>query len=161
MKYIGDISTLTFEKVDDIAYGFQLPIQIGFRDNGSLPVTFQDLRFEYQLKQGTEIISSYVMDDIYISTDQDYIYSTMIDNLTPNGEYTIVVMADHSGKEFKSVIENIVLPLPPSPYPSWLWDAEKNEWVIPLPMPTDPPPDKWVWDEETVQWVERAPAFVE
>lgn len=43
--------------------------------------------------------------------------------------------------------------IPPKPYPSWTLDAEKQDWVSPVPFPQD---DKfYYWSEATQQWIEQ------
>jgi len=41
--------------------------------------------------------------------------------------------------------------LPPRILPSWVWDGD--DWVPPIPRPTEGGP--WRWDEDTVSWVEE------
>lgn len=37
------------------------------------------------------------------------------------------------------------------PFPSWLWDDNKNRWVPPVPRPV--PLDTWcMWSEENLRW---------
>jgi hypothetical protein len=38
----------------------------------------------------------------------------------------------------------------PQPFPSWVKDEDTNQWVPPLPYPTDQKP--YEWDESTVSW---------
>lgn len=40
----------------------------------------------------------------------------------------------------------------PSPFPSWVWDDVLQEWVAPIPMPTDGA-GEYFWHEATGQWV--------
>jgi len=44
--------------------------------------------------------------------------------------------------------------IPPSPFPSWVWDGS-GEWVPPIPPPTTTPPgvSGYNWDEEAGEWV--------
>lgn len=50
----------------------------------------------------------------------------------------------------------------PSPFPSWLWDAEKLSWVPPVALPGDAKTIDnldgvhYNWSEETLTWVEAA-----
>ena len=46
-------------------------------------------------------------------------------------------------------IRNIFLP--PQPYPSWIMDTEKLNWINPVPKPDS---GRWYWDEETISWKE-------
>jgi hypothetical protein len=38
-----------------------------------------------------------------------------------------------------------------SPYPSWTWSTEVENWVAPVDYPTDSKYHRW--DEETISWV--------
>jgi hypothetical protein len=44
----------------------------------------------------------------------------------------------------------------PSPYPSWVFNEEINDWEAPIPMPTFDPEDPryYEWDEATTSWIE-------
>jgi hypothetical protein len=44
----------------------------------------------------------------------------------------------------------------PSPYPSWIFNEEINDWEAPIPMPTFDPEDPkyYVWNEATTLWIE-------
>jgi hypothetical protein len=44
----------------------------------------------------------------------------------------------------------------PSPYPSWIFDEELNDWVAPVPQPEFDPenPVLYVWNEEILNWEE-------
>jgi len=158
MKFVGDIILLTWNQTDDFVSNFEFPLEIGFRDNDGFPVNFNNLSFGYELKKGSSVISSYsfipTTDFQYVSSDQDYLYATVIENLSPDIAYKLKIWATNNDQNFESIYD-LVLPLPPSPYPSWHWDAKTNSWQPPVPMPSDPPPGKWIWDEETQQWVEK------
>ena len=40
----------------------------------------------------------------------------------------------------------------PSPYPSWIFDEELNQWVAPVPYPEDE--FAYLWNEELLTWQE-------
>lgn len=40
------------------------------------------------------------------------------------------------------------------PYPSWVKDEETNEWIAPVPKPSNDD-TIYVWDEETLSWVQE------
>jgi hypothetical protein len=44
----------------------------------------------------------------------------------------------------------------PSPYPSWVFNEEINEWEAPVAKPAfdEEDPKYYTWDEATVSWVE-------
>lgn len=153
MRFLGDIATLSWKRDTEDLCNFSMPLEIGFRDNDALPVTFTNLTFKYELLKNKNVISTYSSDPMYLTTDQEYIYSTMITDLSPNIKYTLKIWTSNAGSSFEMTDGNIVLPLPISPYPSWVWNANTNEWEAPVPLPSDPPPNKWVWDEDIKQWV--------
>lgn len=39
----------------------------------------------------------------------------------------------------------------PSPYPSWVFDEDLNEWTPPIPKPDS---SNWTWNEDIINWVE-------
>jgi hypothetical protein len=39
----------------------------------------------------------------------------------------------------------------PSPFPSWVWDEEKDNWFAPVPIPEDG--KVYFWDEPTCSWI--------
>lgn len=41
--------------------------------------------------------------------------------------------------------------IPPSPYPSWVWNSELKVWEAPVPMPEE---GNWAWNEDTQTWQE-------
>jgi len=42
----------------------------------------------------------------------------------------------------------------PSPYPSWVLDADTKEWGAPVALPADADTVTYRWDEDTTSWVE-------
>jgi hypothetical protein len=46
----------------------------------------------------------------------------------------------------------------PSPYPSWVFNEEINDWEAPIPYPTfnEEDPKYYVWNEATTSWVEAS-----
>lgn len=166
MRFIGDISKLFWKQDDKQLQSFSMQIELGFCDNNSLPVKFNNLCFGYELMESFsfKIINVYsyspTSDSYYISSDQYFIYSNTINNLTPGMLYKLKIWANNNNKYFESIYD-ITTPLPPSPYPSWYWDALVNDWKPPIPMPIDPPPDKWKWDEDIKNWIEISPAIVQ
>ena len=55
------------------------------------------------------------------------------------------------GYSYRSDIDQFV---PPSPYPSWIYDPNTAQWEAPVPKPYPPPSGFiYVWDEQTQSWV--------
>lgn len=48
----------------------------------------------------------------------------------------------------------------PSPYPSWLFDEDLNEWKAPVPYPTieEGSDEIYTWDENTTSWLLLPPS---
>lgn len=163
MKFVGDVISLEWKQTDDFVSNFYLPIELGFRDNDGFPVNFNNLSFGYELMQSYSfiIVESYTFHPSsefeYVYTDQDYLYATIIKNMSPAMDYKLKIWANNDNKYFEKVYD-IVLPLPQQPYPSWHWDGSTNSWQPPTPIPNDPPPGKWIWDEKDQKWIEKKPA---
>jgi hypothetical protein len=43
----------------------------------------------------------------------------------------------------------------PSPFPSWVWSEEKNDWKAPIDGPLDG--KYYEWNESTLNWIEVPP----
>jgi hypothetical protein len=48
----------------------------------------------------------------------------------------------------------------PSPYPSWIFNEDKNNWESPVPYPTieEGSDERYSWDENTTSWLLLPPA---
>lgn len=59
-------------------------------------------------------------------------------------ELALIDMAYWSGTRF----------LLPSPFPSWVFNEEINNWEAPVPLPEFDPEDPkyYVWDEDSLSW---------
>jgi hypothetical protein len=155
MKFIGDIVNLTWLENDSEVNSDNIILEIGFRDNDGFPVNFINLSFGYEVIINGYIINSetFPKDDVqFISTNQDYMYSTIIDDLVPDSTYKIKVWAINDNKNFE-IVSNFTTTIPESPYPSWHWDHDTHEWEPPTPMPPQKPGGRWVWDENAQQWI--------
>lgn len=42
-----------------------------------------------------------------------------------------------------------------SPFPSWVWSEDKNDWLPPVEIPAHKEGFYWKWDENTTSWVEE------
>lgn len=65
-----------------------------------------------------------------------------------DAQVTFKVWASNGGVTHTSEI-SFVVPRPPQPFPSWVWDG--TDWQPPVPYPDG---DGWYeWDEEALDWV--------
>lgn len=114
-------------------------------------VSFNNLSFGYSVSQQQTCISSsqFPKPGIrYVSTDQSYLESIAI-NLEPEKTYILDVWSIEDGVESTSTYE-IVTKIPPSPYPSWIWN--NGVWVPPIDYPPVTPNEMYIWDESTLSW---------
>lgn len=99
MKILADLTTKTFT-VDEET----LPhLYLGFRDNGSQNVTFNNLSFGYKITSGRKNVASgtYPAEGVqYVSSDQDYISSDTIE-VTPETTYNVSVWVENAGERFE------------------------------------------------------------
>lgn len=51
--------------------------------------------------------------------------------------------------------EELDIFLSPKPYPSWIIDTDKGEWVAPIERPADEEGKALIWLEETQEWVKQ------
>lgn len=47
--------------------------------------------------------------------------------------------------------------IPPSPFPSFVWDNTVKQWVNLVPKPDDSDGAFYEWDESLLKWVEQTP----
>jgi len=153
MKFLADIATKSWSKEDTEEYSFSVNLYFGFRNNGSLPVTFDGMGFGYTLENSEGIVDedhNPLEGVVYISSDQDYISSHAINGLVPDKEYTVNVWAENAGERWENSF-SFTLPRPESPYPSWTYNEDTYSWDCPVPYPEDGP--FYIWNEENQEWV--------
>lgn len=133
---------------------WSLKIDFCFRDSGVQNVVFDNLSFSYYVRYNDEILvdGSYPESDNvgYISTDQDFLESVVIENLKPGSDYVLGVLVSNGGEEYANSI-SFSVPVPPKPYKSWSWDSEIADWVPPFLPPDDG--IMYDWDESKQDWI--------
>lgn len=133
-----------------------LDVFVGFRHNGTLPAALRDLR---RLNLSARDASGNPLaaftyppgpNITYVSTDQEYCFCDRVFS-HPGSTVTIKVslLLQYGREEFE---QEITLPIPPQPYPSWTWDPALHRWVPPVPYPDDG--KEYRWDEPTLSWIE-------
>jgi hypothetical protein len=50
---------------------------------------------------------------------------------------------------------------PAKPYSNWILDASSNQWIPPIPKPTDTPAGAWHWHQEENLWLDMIPLVAE
>lgn len=153
MRFTTDIVTKEWSFDEEDLKNFYLDVKFAFRDNGKLPVVFDELSFGYSLKLNSKKVSedSLPLPGVtYISTDQDYVEGFLLPQLVGGKEYFINVWTKNAG-DFWEYSTSFVMPMPISPYPSWTFDEESGMWVPPIPYPDDD--GLYDWDEESQNWV--------
>lgn len=70
------------------------------------------------------------------------------------GLFTITVLEQLEDGSWRQGVadENGNMVLPPSPFPSWVWNAELFAWKAPVPKPVSMDGTKYLWNEETQSW---------
>jgi hypothetical protein len=144
----NNLNTQTWEIVKDITSSNFVDLHIGFTNDLSL-VSFDNLQFSYELKYNNvvEKFEKFPKTGIkYISSDQKFLVIDRID-VDIEKEYQLSLFVENSGKK-SNISFQFMIPKPPSPYPSWIW--EESVWNSPIPYPDDG--QMYVWNEELQQW---------
>lgn len=152
MKFIADIGTKTWS-FDKEYLSTDIQIKFGFRNNGKLPVFFDQMTFGYSLTSDSKKISENSRPQpgmSYIFTDQDYIELFNIYQLIVGKKYTLEIWVKNGGDLWKESINFIPL-FSPQPYPSWTLDEETRMWAPPISYPEDN--NLYSWNEETQSWI--------
>lgn len=128
-------------------------VEIGFVSNDGPTVVFDNLAYGFDATSGEKITSVVQPPEgvVFESTDQEIISSHSIPDMRADEVWTINVWAENAGTPFAESF-TFTVPRPSSPYPSWVWDAVENDWVPPVPYPSDE--KTYVWNEATQSWEE-------
>lgn len=151
MLILGNFDTQSWTS-DDEAQAYNAEIKIGFRNGEESPVLFDNLSFGFSVADGTnELLSgSYPPVNVtYKSSDQEYLVADVVNDLTPETDYTVSVWAENAGQRFEDTL-TLTTPRPVQPFPSWVYDTENKYWVAPVPAPEDD--NDYMWNEETQTW---------
>ena len=152
LKAIADISKNIWTFNEKPLSSYFLDLEIGFRDNENLPVFFDRLSFGYSMVLNDQIIFEKELPPpgcVYESTDQEKIEGSYI-SVIPGKQYTLNFWANNSDIQWNDFF-SFFLPVPDSPYPSWILNPDEGLWVPPYPYPTDG--KNYIWDEEKLLWV--------
>jgi len=153
MKLLADITTKTWLiEEEEGQFPDAVMLSIGFRDNGNLPVTFDNMSFGYSVfdKKLEMLSEQHPSNDIaYIATDQDYIHSSYVGSLAGDKTYTVNVWAENGGEKWEDSF-TFSLPKPGNPYPSWTFNEQEGMWEPPIPYPDDD--EIYSWNEENQNW---------
>lgn len=123
-------------------------IEVGFTAD-VVPVKFDGLMFGFTLyvAGAPRLTKAYPPEGVaYVATDQQYMSSDRVD-LAPDDEATLAVWMENAGQRSEAST-TFVVPRPPQPYPSWIW--ENGAWTAPVLYPDDG--DYYVWDEDAGDW---------
>lgn len=129
-------------------------LYIGFTDKSPI-VVFDNLSFGFEVHKDNNVQQkkSYPPSGVkYIRSDQEYLVCEKIENLLPTESYDLFLWANNGGITFQNTF-TFSVPIPNSPYPSWVWSDEEYMWYPPIPKPEDTDEYIYLWDEETLQWI--------
>lgn len=152
MKIIGNLETLSWTN-DLKANPENIPYSIGFKIPGQKNIVFKDLSFNISIfKDGEEIFSKTYPEtgQKFISSNQSYLVSDLVEGIKPLTEYSIVVSASHNNESFEDSF-SIKTPEPFKPFPSWTYDADLGDFVPPIPYPEDGRDHEW--SESSQSWI--------
>jgi len=124
-------------------------LRIGFTDEEPT-VEFKNLKFGFELKHNDEIIDSknWPPENIkYRRTDQMFLVNHRL-KFNPDTDYELFIWAENNGIRAEKTYM-FTTPIPPQPYPSWVWDGQI--WNSPIPYPTDG--NDYTWDEDSQTWI--------
>lgn len=139
--------------ISDTAWYFEFndlkEFDIAFSDGENFEFVFDNLSFGWSCKVNGQPFQtkSYPPPGVfYLEANADYRHHETLD-LEPEDQVEISLWAVNGGIRKTGKI-SFSAPLPPQPYPSWIW--EDGDWVAPVPYPDES--QEYEWDEEGQQW---------
>jgi len=157
---IHNLTTGKWEVRKDMKPVRELTISIGFIREGMTEIAFNKLSFgikilnketgdlllrrrypigkkEYTTNNGEQILETY---DFTVDVFEDYVFEFASSESSFDSLHT----------------EDVTVPMPEQPYPSWMWNGV--EWFAPIPLPDAYYEDNRVkdtatWDEEGKRWI--------
>lgn len=157
---IHNLTTGKWEVRKDMKPVRELTISIGFIREGMTEINFNKLSFgikilnketndlllrrrypigrkEYTTNNGEQILENY---DFMVDVFDDYTFEFTSSESSIDSLHT----------------EDVTVPMPEQPYPSWMWNG--MEWFAPLPLPDayyedGRVKDTVMWDEEGKRWI--------
>lgn len=165
MKFIGDISKLEWEMIENEDPWGPSFIRIGFTNNGEFPVFFNKLSFGINIKLANKEIVSYTFpignegeEVSYVCTYEELLPEII--RIIPELvgiPYDIYVWAKNNGKYFSKEFK-IIIPIPDSVNPSpkeWDDTEKKYKFLVPYPQKFPKKGFFWAWNEEKNCWTEE------
>lgn len=124
-------------------------IDFVFTGTGSI-ARFEDLRFGYEFKYNSNIISYDVFPkrSIKYKRNDGKELATAKVNTEFDKSYDVIVWVEHDSSERIKDKYSFHVPIPKSPYKSWKWNGDT--WVSPIPKPLDG--NSYNWDESSKSW---------
>lgn len=108
-----------------------------------------------EIDQNNVVVRVLVVPDNEQHRGQEY----LADNLGLGGRWIQTSYNSNIRKLFAGVNyiynEELDIFLPPKPYPSWIVDTDKGEWVAPIERPADEQGKALIWLEETQEWIKQ------
>jgi hypothetical protein len=128
-----------------------LDIEVHLEIDGATQTSFVDFSFEMNISDTSEYSYLYNSLDIgkILKMSKNPFTSITLDDLEPNTEYTVNVIATDQDGSFDNTF-TFITSLPPAPFESWTYDLEANEWFSPKEMPNDN--GSYIWNDFTKEW---------
>lgn len=130
-------------------------VSVGFTNGDDDPIAVENLAFGWSAAVGGSEVG--VVDyppsgSIYREIRPTHRFHDRL-TVSPEDDVTVSVWVSNAGIYTSSEF-GFVVPRPPSPFPSWVW--EEGEWVAPVPYPEDG--GAYRWDEDGQGWIPLAEA---
>ena len=109
-----------------------------------------------ELDQNNIVVRICVVDNDYIPNDRHPGGIAWCENFW-GGRWIQTAYNGRFGKRFAGIGYTYLEPngvfITPQPYPSWSLNPQKDDWIPPVPYPTDG--SLYYWDENLLNWVEQ------
>lgn len=152
MKIIGNLKE--FSWTNDLKVNPEnIPYSIGFKIFKQENILFKNLSFSICIFKDNENIFSKSYPENgqkFISSNQTYLISDLVENTKPITEYSVSVSATNDGKTFDGHF-TIITPEPFKPFSSWSYDSDLGDFVPPVPYPEDK--KDYRWSESSQSWI--------
>jgi hypothetical protein len=144
-----DLETKTVNYVYDHDNYYWCDLHFGFKcDNGPVVIAGGHICAQW----GDQELVWPPEGETALTTEQLYVVSGVA--FAPPGEDFVVAVKYVDDTKTVEDFHSVERPIPPAPFPSWVWDSSTYQWVAPVPMPYDET-HSHEWDEENQSWIAK------